>query len=337
LHNAGRSAVEQGLTQNPTGGAFVEWDDAPERTRAGRRSQAQYLLAAGVGLPTGERAYAAPAEIRAMLAQGERDIADGKDHESPTELLRQLRNDVGEIRWLLSAKFQGPLPLETQIPPGSVTVNASNPAEAEAAKRFIFQTLADGLRKPDCGVGKLPVNAAPSFDVKPSRVGEIVFRDGKPLGIMCEDGEVRPGIVMSKGKGELFFSRDDLGAKTEAETAPPQPLQSFPTDEEIRAWRWWERRSQHSETGQTGKRDSWKIAELYFDSNGQLLARDRVAGIAQTALPPVVLRYSEPLLTGKDLDSPSYEDYSRNAWRKAPAPTTTTQITAAADRETTTK
>lgn len=109
LHNAGRSAVEPS-------GAFVEWDDAPERTRAGRRSQAQYLLAAGV---------------------------------------------------------------------------------------------------------VLPVNAAPPAGVKPSRVGEIVFRDGKPLGIMCEDGEVRPGSVMSKGKGELFFSRDDLRAKIEAETAPP--------------------------------------------------------------------------------------------------------------------
>lgn len=111
LHNAGRSAVEPS-------GAFVEWDDAPERTRAGRRSQAQYLLAAGV---------------------------------------------------------------------------------------------------------VLPVNAAPPAGVKPSRVGEIVFRNGRPLGIMCEDGEVRPGIVVSKGKGELFFSRDDLRAKSDNSARPAEP------------------------------------------------------------------------------------------------------------------
>lgn len=103
LHDAGRSAVEPS-------GAFVEWDDAPERTRAGRRSQAQYLLAAGVVLPTGSA-------------------------------LDRIAADVAELRRLAE-------PAKLTIPPSSVTVNASNPADAEAAKRFIFQTLADGLRKP---------------------------------------------------------------------------------------------------------------------------------------------------------------------------------------------
>ena len=49
LHEAGREAVENGLTQNP-GGAFVEWADSPERTKEGRRVQAALHLAA---LPPG--------------------------------------------------------------------------------------------------------------------------------------------------------------------------------------------------------------------------------------------------------------------------------------------
>ena len=42
LHEAGREAVEKGLTQNP-GGTFVEWADSPERTKEGRRAQARYI------------------------------------------------------------------------------------------------------------------------------------------------------------------------------------------------------------------------------------------------------------------------------------------------------
>lgn len=42
LHEAGREAVAKGLTQNP-GGAFVEWADAPDRTKEGRRVQARYI------------------------------------------------------------------------------------------------------------------------------------------------------------------------------------------------------------------------------------------------------------------------------------------------------
>lgn len=42
LHEAGREAVEKGLTQNPTG-TFIEWDAAEERVHEGRRVQARYI------------------------------------------------------------------------------------------------------------------------------------------------------------------------------------------------------------------------------------------------------------------------------------------------------
>ena len=42
LHEAGREAVDKGLTQNPSG-SFVEWADSPERTKEGRRVQAKYI------------------------------------------------------------------------------------------------------------------------------------------------------------------------------------------------------------------------------------------------------------------------------------------------------
>ena len=289
LHDAGRSAVEPS-------GAFVEWDDAPERTRAGRRSQAQYLLAAGVVLPD-------------------------------DSALDRIAADVAELRRLAE-------PAKLTIPPSSVTVNASNPADAEAAKRFIFQTLADGLRKP------VTVN------------GNAVCPLWRQLGNLCpcsRDGSLDHAAYCETGPGKnsqgwsvgeavpsaavvgkpIAVSLDDFQAppRKPIESYTPQPLQSFPTDEEIRAWRWWERLP--AEYPHTAK----QIVELYFDSDGQLLARDRVAGIAQTALPPVVLRYGDPLLTGKDLESVSFGFYRADQWRKVPAPITTQIAQQAADRE----
>ena len=43
LHEAGRKAVEEGLTVNPTG-KFLEWNEITEQAREGRRVQARYLL-----------------------------------------------------------------------------------------------------------------------------------------------------------------------------------------------------------------------------------------------------------------------------------------------------
>lgn len=83
LHDAGRSAVEPS-------GAFVEWDNASEQTRAGWRSQAAYLLAAGVSLP-GDSA------------------------------LDRIAADVAELRRLAE-------PAKLTIPPSSVTVKGREEA-----------------------------------------------------------------------------------------------------------------------------------------------------------------------------------------------------------------
>ena len=44
LHEAGREAVKQGATVNPTGSRFLEWAEITEQAREGRRIQARHLL-----------------------------------------------------------------------------------------------------------------------------------------------------------------------------------------------------------------------------------------------------------------------------------------------------
>lgn len=332
LHDAGRSAVEQGLTQNP-GGAFVEWDDAPERTRAGRRSQAAYLLAAGVGLPTGER------------------------HEPPTELLRQLRNDVGEIRWLLSAKFQGPLPLPTDAAPSADAEQIkrdcahaaeklkSDPKLADNAKAHLdiaAKALADSLIRRET-LRKSPFYVAdderevtliaqrPKFSKAYflARIGaDACYRlpDGK-LDVKTAnralydafkplvEGELLPPPPPAEHTDwakPISVRLDDYcpplrNERGEIVTKTPQPLQNFPTDEEIRAWRWWERVS--------ASYPHAKLAELFFDAAGNLIDEQSAVKI---------LRFSDGMESTQTRDGVTttvLNDYRRDAWRKAPAPT----------------
>ncbi len=46
LHEAGREAVEKGLTvRGPDAGSFIEWEELPDPPREGRRVQARFLRA----------------------------------------------------------------------------------------------------------------------------------------------------------------------------------------------------------------------------------------------------------------------------------------------------
>mgnify|MGYP006905632481 CR=1 FL=1 len=56
LHDAGRAAVEGGLTVGRGPQVFVGWSDIPEAAREGRRVQARVLLGAGWKPPAGPAA-----------------------------------------------------------------------------------------------------------------------------------------------------------------------------------------------------------------------------------------------------------------------------------------
>lgn len=253
LHNAGRAAVEQGLTQNPSGGAFVEWDDAPERTRAGRRSQATYLLAAGVVLPDDRPAkdpyaWCQPTglplkKLRDMLFQADRDITNGKGH------------DLDEVLAELDADDK-PRP----------------------SLRELISQIAVDVR---------------------------VLREPNRLGDSISELTVAADLA-SLARFREHYSNAALSVE---KPTPSQPLQGFPTDEQIREWRYWRRWT-------NGR---FRDVELAF-ANGDLLDDS-----GENA--PLVLRYSA------GHEAASFVHYKRDTWEKAPAPTTTQIAPQAADRE----
>lgn len=280
---------------------FVEWDDAPERTRA------------ALPLPTDAAPSADAEQIKRDCAHAAEKLkSDPKLADNAKAHLDIAAKALADS--LIRRETLRKSPFYVADDEREVTLIAQRPKFSKAY--FLARIGADACyRLPD---GKLDVKTA----------NRALYDAFKPL----VEGELLPPppppAEHTDWAKPIRVRSDDFQAppRKPIESHTPQPLQSFPTDEEIRAWRWWERVS--------ASYPHAKLAELFFDAAGNLID-------AQSA--SKILRFSdgmEATQTRDDVTTTVLDDYRRDAWRKAPAPTVvprneiaTTQIAPAADRE----